>query len=126
VKNSIIVKSTVILTATYAFPPVPHNLSILQHLQPLNTDVRDAIKGGRGCLSRLPVKKYLRHKFGELCALPKIHEEIVSELQMAFEFLLMEVVRCKTLIYCGQLCDNAVKYAFKLERGWSRGMDVAP
>jgi hypothetical protein len=55
--------------------------------------------------------------FGELGALPKIREENVSELQMVFEFfrfmrvLLMEVVSsCKTLIYCGQLCNNAVNY----------------
>jgi hypothetical protein len=35
--------------------------------------------------------------FGELGALPKICEEKL-------------LVRCKTLIYCGQLCNNAVNY----------------
>jgi hypothetical protein len=49
-------------------------------------------------------------------ALPKILEEIVSELQMILKFfcfmwmLLMEVVSMLTLIYCGQLCNNAVNY----------------
>jgi hypothetical protein len=55
--------------------------------------------------------------FGELGARPKIRKEIVSELQMVFEFFsLCEccwwklLVGCKTLIYCGQLCNNAVNY----------------
>jgi hypothetical protein len=52
--------------------------------------------------------------FGELGALPNIREENVAELLMVFEFFrFMLLVRCKTLIYCGQLCNNAVSYPFK-------------
>jgi hypothetical protein len=63
-----------------------------------------------------PTKLHKWHRvFGELGALPKIREEIVSELQLVFEFfrfmgLWALLVRCKTLIYCGQLCNNAVNY----------------
>jgi hypothetical protein len=47
--------------------------------------------------------------------LPKIREENVSELQMVFIIFPFYVnvkllVCCKTLIYCGQLCNNAVNY----------------
>jgi hypothetical protein len=45
--------------------------------------------------------------------LPKIHEEIVSELQMVFEVsccMWVLLVCFKTLIHCGQLCNNAVNY----------------
>jgi hypothetical protein len=52
-----------------------------------------------------------------MAALPMIAEEIVSEVLVVFEFfhfmwaLLMEVVSCfKTLICCGQLCNNALNY----------------
>jgi hypothetical protein len=76
-------------------------------------------------VSQRPTQSNKWHRvFGELGALPKIREENVSELQMVFEFfrwfsnfsVLCEccwwklLVRCKTLIYCGQLCNNAVNY----------------
>jgi hypothetical protein len=51
-----------------------------------------------------------------MATLPMIAEEIVSEVLVVFEFfhfmwaLLMKVVCFKTLIYCGQLCNNALNY----------------
>jgi hypothetical protein len=65
-----------------------------------------------------PTKLHKWHRvFGELGALPKIREEYLGTANgfRIFPFYVSVVdgsclVRCKTLIYCRQLCNNAVNY----------------